>query len=230
MPNIYGIEIGSYKLLSSLTFYRLNIFFLFSSFMAYTIVSIDNNSFSNNTFLWIGSILNFTYFVTNAVSSGTIINRVQNFSYLGYYIIGILVGIVSMIITSLILNFLKEFDYYYIIGQLILTGITIFFQITYPLIWYFIVTNNNIEAYERIRNPSLLLNESNNQSINLSEKLLSDENKENILGECCICFEEFNKNNKIVKLACKHIYHQHCIEAWIKKKKDCPICRTNNIV
>lgn len=43
---------------------------------------------------------------------------------------------------------------------------------------------------------------------------------------CCICLENFNKNNFILKLDCKHIYHHNCINKWFKKNINCPICRS----
>lgn len=42
---------------------------------------------------------------------------------------------------------------------------------------------------------------------------------------CSICLSEFEKKEKIVKLECDHLYHDHCISEWIKYKSECPVCR-----
>ena len=53
-------------------------------------------------------------------------------------------------------------------------------------------------------------------------------NYEKIVDEknCVICFNEF-KNNEYVKIfSCgKHIFHEKCIEEWIKKDFRCPLCK-----
>lgn len=41
--------------------------------------------------------------------------------------------------------------------------------------------------------------------------------------ECCICGEEYE--NKATALNCGHIVHKKCLEEWIQRKKECPICR-----
>ena len=43
--------------------------------------------------------------------------------------------------------------------------------------------------------------------------------------DCCICLEDFNTKNKIVKLECKHIFHIECLFETIKFKNSCPMCR-----
>lgn len=48
-----------------------------------------------------------------------------------------------------------------------------------------------------------------------------DDNK-----ECIICLEKFKLDEQICKLNCKHFFHIDCIELWINKKNDCPLCRT----
>lgn len=41
---------------------------------------------------------------------------------------------------------------------------------------------------------------------------------------CTICLEDFNDKEKLLKLDCNHVYHEHCIKTWFKKKKKCPNC------
>lgn len=43
--------------------------------------------------------------------------------------------------------------------------------------------------------------------------------------ECSICIDndEFTYKNWI-ELACKHCFHQHCIDLWLEKHNTCPLC------
>ena len=57
-----------------------------------------------------------------------------------------------------------------------------------------------------------------------------DENMED--QNCSICLEEFNTNDKISVLQCRHIYHRNCIFDWVKSQHDkkntrCPNCNSN---
>lgn len=54
---------------------------------------------------------------------------------------------------------------------------------------------------------------------------LKNDNNEN---SCSICFVEFQeKVDYILKFDCKHIFHQNCVEQWLKMKKNsCPLWRT----
>ena len=47
---------------------------------------------------------------------------------------------------------------------------------------------------------------------------------------CSICLIEINNKNNYtdIKLNCKHKnnFHIDCLNNWLKKKKNCPICRS----
>ena len=43
--------------------------------------------------------------------------------------------------------------------------------------------------------------------------------------DCIICFEEFQPNNSVIQLDCKHLYHEACIRRWGKMNPTCPTCR-----
>ena len=45
--------------------------------------------------------------------------------------------------------------------------------------------------------------------------------------ECVICFEKYEKKDKITTLECNHIFHHKCISDWTKQNKSCPLCRIN---
>lgn len=41
-------------------------------------------------------------------------------------------------------------------------------------------------------------------------------------NECCICLEKINNTTL---LQCKHKFHKKCIEKWLQKNNNCPLCR-----
>ena len=42
---------------------------------------------------------------------------------------------------------------------------------------------------------------------------------------CSICLEKFLEKDYIIYLPCFHLYHKNCIFDWLKRKKNCPICK-----
>ena len=44
--------------------------------------------------------------------------------------------------------------------------------------------------------------------------------------DCAICFEEFDKTQKLFECEqCKKHFHQPCMDAWKSKNTTCPLCR-----
>ncbi|KAI8323916.1 hypothetical protein GQ54DRAFT_296483 [Martensiomyces pterosporus] len=43
--------------------------------------------------------------------------------------------------------------------------------------------------------------------------------------ECGICMDEYEEGEEAVELPCKHIYHEECVDHWLKVNGTCPICR-----
>ena len=81
----------------------------------------------------------------------------------------------------------------------------------------------------------------NENANNINERLINHEacNPQNIekieiqfknnlyQNECTICLENFNENEILYELKCKHYYHKTCIDDWLSKKRTCPLCRLN---
>lgn len=44
-------------------------------------------------------------------------------------------------------------------------------------------------------------------------------------NECVICAEKFTEDDEVKDLPCKHLFHPSCIDKWLEKKKECPICK-----
>ena len=47
------------------------------------------------------------------------------------------------------------------------------------------------------------------------------------LEECCICLEDIQVKKNQIKTKCEHTFHKKCIQKWITKKTNCPMCREN---
>tara|TARA_B100001093_G_scaffold190978_1_gene183473 strand:- start:3901 stop:4401 length:501 start_codon:yes stop_codon:yes gene_type:complete len=53
-------------------------------------------------------------------------------------------------------------------------------------------------------------------------------NEFNSSFECIICLNETdNYDYNLKKLKCNHKFHKDCIDDWLSKNKNCPICRIN---
>ena len=49
--------------------------------------------------------------------------------------------------------------------------------------------------------------------------------KDHLDKSCVICISDFELDEKITVLKCKHILHTECISEWVKYKSECPTCR-----
>ncbi|PRQ18364.1 putative transcription factor C2H2 family [Rosa chinensis] len=44
---------------------------------------------------------------------------------------------------------------------------------------------------------------------------------------CVICIEDLEAGVQVIRLPCSHLYHERCIDRWLKKPSHiCPICRS----
>ncbi|KAF9156816.1 hypothetical protein BG015_000606 [Linnemannia schmuckeri] len=43
--------------------------------------------------------------------------------------------------------------------------------------------------------------------------------------ECSVCKDEFAREDNLLQLPCKHIFHEDCIKPWLKVSGTCPTCR-----
>lgn len=45
--------------------------------------------------------------------------------------------------------------------------------------------------------------------------------------DCAICLDYFQEGENCSSLpVCKHLFHTKCVDRWIRKRPNCPICRT----
>lgn len=46
------------------------------------------------------------------------------------------------------------------------------------------------------------------------------------VGHCAICLGEYSETElAVVKLACGHMFHDHCVREWARISPSCPYCR-----
>lgn len=47
------------------------------------------------------------------------------------------------------------------------------------------------------------------------------------LPSCSICLCEYEKQDKLVSLPCKHVFHEDCITSWTDHNTRCPLCNAD---
>lgn len=43
---------------------------------------------------------------------------------------------------------------------------------------------------------------------------------------CTICLEILECMESVIKLPCKHLFHENCLKEWLSNSKTCPVCRS----
>lgn len=46
------------------------------------------------------------------------------------------------------------------------------------------------------------------------------------LPSCSVCLCEFEKDEDIIELPCKHVFHAGCVTSWLERHNSCPNCRS----
>jgi hypothetical protein len=46
------------------------------------------------------------------------------------------------------------------------------------------------------------------------------------VDDCSICLEGFTCRQHCRELPCSHIFHKKCVDRWLRKSPQCPVCRT----
>ena len=44
--------------------------------------------------------------------------------------------------------------------------------------------------------------------------------------ECPICLKKFVQDDELTLLPCDHEFHTQCVQTWLNKSSNCPLCRS----
>lgn len=49
----------------------------------------------------------------------------------------------------------------------------------------------------------------------------------NLSGQCLICLDDYQPEEDIRVMSCRHAFHQACVDEWLQTgRNNCPACRT----
>lgn len=46
-------------------------------------------------------------------------------------------------------------------------------------------------------------------------------------SQCMVCLSDFAADEEVRRLPCGHMFHAACIDEWLRRCTDCPICKAN---
>jgi len=69
----------------------------------------------------------------------------------------------------------------------------------------------------------------NNETIDRVEKFRWDDQNVPPDGQtqCMVCLCDFSSGEEVRRLPCTHVFHASCIDEWLRRCTDCPICKAN---
>lgn len=68
-------------------------------------------------------------------------------------------------------------------------------------------------------------------AVNSLEKIKIDEDNIKLLRKnsncenCSVCKDDFEMDQQIINLPCKHSFHEDCLTPWLTERNSCPTCR-----
>ena len=65
----------------------------------------------------------------------------------------------------------------------------------------------------------------NRQEVIVIKAKLITASEEQLDDSCPICLEKYQKDEQIVNLKCRHLFHKECFQKWCQKSVKCPLCR-----
>ncbi|KAF8133917.1 hypothetical protein EV363DRAFT_1397324 [Boletus edulis] len=91
-----------------------------------------------------------------------------------------------------------------------------------------IITGGNLDSFEALWELAELLGQVKPPTVSKEEieKSGLEIIKASML-ECLICLDEYNPEDDMRVLTCKHTFHQGCVDRWLETgRNNCPACRT----
>lgn len=90
----------------------------------------------------------------------------------------------------------------------------------------------NSDVYERLMELQDTLSNRRGMQSDVIDRIenieyLEENQDENSQRTCMICLGEFEDGEQLKKLPCSHQFHCGCVEEWLKRSVECPICKHN---
>jgi len=94
--------------------------------------------------------------------------------------------------------------------------------------WHFadydtIISNTVNEKYSEKETHNDIIN--NIHSFSFKKVNTNNDNLTNDYNNCIVCMCDIEENEECKKLKCGHMFHSSCIDSWLKRTLECPMCR-----
>ncbi|KAI3902823.1 hypothetical protein MKW92_018615 [Papaver armeniacum] len=81
-------------------------------------------------------------------------------------------------------------------------------------------TTANLKDQEEIQSVS------NKRTVDMMPVVLIEKDNSSNHRSCMVCMDRFPVGTRAKSLPCNHIFHDHCILAWLGQHNSCPLCRS----
>lgn len=63
----------------------------------------------------------------------------------------------------------------------------------------------------------------------VDDDLIGRRTNDGKLQSCAVCLEAFAIGDQVRTIPCFHTFHNNCIDPWLRKKAECPVCKYSAI-
>ncbi|KAI3983779.1 hypothetical protein MKX01_001183 [Papaver californicum] len=81
--------------------------------------------------------------------------------------------------------------------------------------------NNNLNDHEDIESETVDM---------MPVVLIENDNHNSNDRSCMVCMDRLWVGTRAKSLPCNHIFHAHCILAWLGQHDSCPLCRSEIVI
>ncbi|KAI3907445.1 hypothetical protein MKX01_036362 [Papaver californicum] len=68
------------------------------------------------------------------------------------------------------------------------------------------------------------------QTVDMMPVILIENDTNSNHRSCMVCMDRFSVGTRAKSLPCNHIFHDHCILAWLGQHSSCPLCRSEIVI
>ncbi|KAG8214705.1 hypothetical protein J3R82DRAFT_9790 [Butyriboletus roseoflavus] len=109
-----------------------------------------------------------------------------------------------------------------------------------------IITGGNLDSFEalwelaellgQVKPPTVSKEDIDKSGLEIMQaSMLAEYEKQgrvasNCIDRCLICLDDYNPQDELRVLTCKHTFHQGCVDRWLETgRNNCPACRTKGV-